>query len=266
MSALWDRVRQGLPVTDIEIIDLHGHIGRCNFATPELTLDVHVATMDRMGVDLAVVSHMQTMSWEMAHANDEVLAAMRAYPGRMLGYISLWPCDAGTVQREMEQRLAQGFTGIKLHRANGFPYTDAAYAPAFALAHERRLPVLLHTWGDDGSFGEVRELSQRYPDAPILMAHAGVMAEAQYIAVAQECPNVYLDPTISRTPRGLWERLVAAVGAEKLTWGSDAVFYSMTPHLGKVGGANITEEAKRLILGGNARRILDRVEVVSTVV
>jgi predicted TIM-barrel fold metal-dependent hydrolase len=261
MSAVWESVRQGLPLADVEVIDLHGHLGRCTVPVPDLTVETHMRVMDRIGVDCAVVSHTHCMSWDPAEGNEEVLRAMRAFPGRLLGYITLWPGDARAVQQETELRLRQGFTGIKLHNANGFRYTDAGYAPAFALAHERRLPVLLHTWGDDASFEDVRALAPRYPEAAFLLAHAGVIAEDKYIALARDFPNVYLDPTISRTPRGLWERLVGAVGAEKLTWGSDAIFYSMAPHPGKVAGAKISEDDQRLILGGNARRLLDRARI-----
>lgn len=260
MSSVWERVRRGVPLADCDIIDMHGHIGRCTVPTADQSLETHIAAMDRMGVRAALISHVACLSWDVARGNEAVLEAMRAYPGRFLGYVGLWPCDAGTVRRETETRLAQGFTGIKLHRNNGFPYTDPAYAPAFALAHARALPVLLHTWGNDGSLDEARQLTARYPDAALLLAHAGVLDEDKFIAIARECPGVYLDPTISRTPRGLWERLVDAVGPERLVWGTDASFYSMTPHIGKVAAARISDEAKRLILGGNARRLLERAQ------
>lgn len=260
MSTLWELVRAGQPLADIEIIDVHGHMGRCLVPSCDLTVTSHVKVMDRLGVNCALVSHTHCMSWDTAEGNDAVLQAMQAFPGRLLGYVCLWPGDADAVRRETELRLRQGFVGIKVHNANGFRYTDAGYEPAYALANERRLPVLMHSWGDEPTFEDVQTLAPRYPDAVFLMTHAAVLAEEKYIALAREFPNVYLDPTISRTPRGLWERLVEAVGPEKLTWGSDASFYSMTPHIGKVAGARIPEEAKRLILGGNARRILERAQ------
>ncbi|HOF86934.1 MAG TPA: amidohydrolase family protein [Armatimonadota bacterium] len=261
MSALWERVRRGQPLADCAVIDLHGHLGRCAVPAADPSVETHLRTMDRIGVDCAVVSHTHCMSWDSAEGNEEVLAAMRAFPGRLLGYVTLWPGDAEAARREMELRMRQGFIGVKLHNANGFRYTDPGYAPALAIANERRLPVLLHTWGDAPTFADVRALAPRYPDAAFLLGHAGVLAEDTYIALAREFPNVYLDPTMSRTPRGLWERLVEAVGADKLTWGSDALFYSMTPHPGKVAGAKISEEAKRMILGGNARRLVDRAHI-----
>ncbi|OPZ83472.1 MAG: Amidohydrolase [bacterium ADurb.Bin429] len=260
MSMLWDRVRQGQPLSDVEVVDLHGHLGRCTVPAADLSVETHIRTMDRIGVDCAVVSHTHCMSWDATEGNDEVLAAMRAFPGRILGYVTLWPGDADAARREMELRVSQGFVGLKLHNSNGYRYTDPGYAAALDLANERRMPVLLHTWGDAPTFEDTRALAPRYPEAAFLLGHGGVLAEETYIALAREFTNVYLDPTMSRTPRGLWERLVEAVGAEKLTWGSDANFYSMTPHPGKVAGAKISEEAKRLILGGNARRLLERVK------
>lgn len=264
MSTYWDCVRQGIPLTDMDIVDLHGHLGRCTVPANDVTLATQIHTMDRLGVACAVLSHTQCISWDVVPGNEIVWQAMQAFPGRILGYISLWPGSHDTVRSETELRLKQGFVGIKLHNSNGFRYTDAGYEPAFAIANERKLPVLLHTWGSlygEPIFDDVRTLALRYPDIAFLLAHAGVCSEDKYIAIALELPNVYLDPTMSRTPRGLWERLVAAVGAEKLTWGSDASFFSMTPHLGKVAGAKISEDAKRLILGGNARRLLSRAQL-----
>jgi predicted TIM-barrel fold metal-dependent hydrolase len=257
---LLERVRRGECLADVGIIDMHGHIGRYRFANAELSLASLIGVMDRLGVEQMLLSHILTMSWEMTRGNEEVLAAMRAYPGRLRGYVCLWPSDPSAVQREVETRLAQGFVGVKLHRSTGFLYTDPAYAPAFALAHERRLPVLLHTWGEAESFREVEELAPRYPEASFLLGHAGVLAEARYGEIARAYPNVYLDPTMSRMPRGLWERLVAAVGAEKLVWGTDGSFFSQTPHVGKVAGARISEAEKVQILGGTARRLLARAE------
>ncbi len=189
--------------------------------------------------------------------NEEVLQAMQAFPGRILGYVVLWPGERKTVKDETERRLAQGFIGVKLHNANGFSYLHPNYAPALEICHERRLPVLFHTWGKNG-LDEIRQLAETYPDAAFLLGHAGVMDEADYIALAEDFEHVYLDPTMSRTPRGLWERFVDAVGPEKLVWGTDALFFSPTPQLAKIAGAEISDEAKRIILSETPRKILGR--------
>jgi predicted TIM-barrel fold metal-dependent hydrolase len=59
------------------------------------------------------------------------------------------------------------------------------------------------------------------------------------------------DPTA-----GLTEMAVRELGAERVIYGSDVAGRSFASQLAKVQGADIPEEAKRLILGGNLKRLL----------
>jgi hypothetical protein len=260
VNTLLERVRTGRPIHDTPVIDMHGHLGRYNFGIPELRVRSLVEEMDRMGVASILVSHMQAMGDETDRGNQEVLQAMRAYPGRIRGYVVVWPKGQPAVRQEVEDRFEDGFTGVKLHSGSGFFYGDAAYEPALEICNERRRPLLLHTWAEEETFEFVRDAATRYPDIAILLAHAAVQREDEYVALARDHEHVYLDPTMSSTPRGLWERLTDKLGPEKLVWGSDAWFFSATPQLGKLAGAEISEEAKRTILGGTATKILERAE------
>ena len=56
------------------------------------------------------------------------------------------------------------------------------------------------------------------------------------------------------------ERLTAGAGAEKILFGSDCYFFSMTQQIGKVLGADLSDDEKQKILSGNALRILERVQ------
>lgn len=257
MSSLLERARRGEPLADVGIIDAHGHLGRYRFAIPEPTPAALVATMDRIGVRTIICSHMSCMQGDVRRGNGEVLAAMRAHPGRIEGYVTLWPGDAEQVKAETERCLAEGFTGVKLHTSSGFAYTDPAYAPALAIAAERRLPVLFHTWADEQAFAQLRTLAAEYPGAPLLLAHAGGGKPDEYVRIAREFENVYLDPCMSLAPRGLIERLVTEAGAEKVVWGSDAIFLNMAQQIGRVLGAKISEQDKRKVLSENARKLLN---------
>lgn len=253
--------RAGLPLSGYDIFDMHGHLGRFGFTIANLDPAALVADLNRMGVAAIVCSHVQTVSTETTRGNDIVAEAMRAFPGRILGYVTLHPaCDVTTTTHEVEHRLDAGFIGIKLHRSNGYSYTDAGYEPTLALANERRLPVLLHTWGEACDFAETDILAERWPEAIFILAHAVGLAPALegYTAVVRRHANVYLDTAMSRSPRGLLERYVEAVGVERIVYGSDALFYSAGPQIGKIVGARLSDAAKRAIFGGNARRILAR--------
>ena len=52
------------------------------------------------------------------------------------------------------------------------------------------------------------------------------------------------------------EMAVRELGAERVIYGSDFGGRSLASQLAKVYGADIPAEAKRLILGGNIRRLL----------
>ncbi len=259
MTTLLQRGRGGESLADMDIIDMHGHLGRYHFAIPDLTPAALVATMDRIGVRAVLCSHTTCMQGDVRRGNDEVLAACRAHPGRIMGYVALWPTDARQVQAEARRCLDGGFVGVKLHNINGFPYTDSAYEPALALADERRMPVLLHTWGKDEEFDQVRRLAEKFPETSILLAHAGAAKPAEYARAARECHNVYLDTCFSKAPRGLVAQLVEEAGAEKVLWGSDAIFLNMAQQIGKVLGAKISEADKTKLLSRNARRLLERI-------
>lgn len=259
--SLLERARQGVPLTGLGVVDMHAHVGPYLFAIPHPTSQGMLDVMDRTGVAVTVTAPMPRMSHEDAvMGNRLVLDAMQAHPGRFLGYMYLWPAGSGEVRLEAEACAEAGFAGVKLHNMNGMPYTHPGYEPALAIANERRMPVLLHTWGAKEEFEQVRALVQRYPEISVLLAHAGATNEPDYCRLARDCANVYLELARSLSRPGVVEHFVEEVGAHKVVWGSDICFISQAHQLGKVLCAKLPDDVKRQVLSSNARRILGRVE------
>ena len=258
MSDLLEYGRTGQPLPVPDIIDVHGHLGICGFAIPDTTPTSMVALMDRMGIRSIICSSMHCWDVDASRGNRELLAAMRAFPGRILGYLSVWPAEEAAIRAEVDSCLEAGFTGVKIHNSQGFPYTYPGYLPAYERAEEHRLPILFHTWGEEPVFAEIAELAGRYPNASMLLAHAGAANVAGYVRMATEHANVFLDTTYSTSPCGLVEQLVAGAGADKVVWGSDGYFFNQAQQIGKVLGAKIPDETKIRILSTNALAILSR--------
>ncbi len=257
---LRQRFRMGRPLCEpAAVIDMHGHLGRYKFGIPDLDPANLVAGMDRLGVAAVVCSHMQCMSSDVAWGNDQVAAAMQAHPQRILGYFSVWPKDRDSVAAETQRVLDLGFIGLKVHNTNRFAYDNPAYEPAYAAVNDRCMPVLFHTWGGQEEFAQIARLARRYPDVSILLAHTGSANTADYCRMAHEHTNVFLDLTLSLSPRHLVRDLVDSVGSGKIVWGSDAIFLNMAQQVGKVVDAQIDEAAKRRILIENAQRLLNRI-------
>ena len=250
-----ERLHKGLPFP-FEAIDMHAHIGRYSHAIPDLNVSSQVAVMDRLGVRSTIVSHMQCMSWDVAWGNDQVYEAMTAFPGRILGYASMFPKSKDFVASEAAGRVGQGFTGFKFHNGNGFAYDDPAYEPAWELADKHHLPMLFHTWGEPQVFDEIYNIAIKAPNAYILLGHSTATKWDEYIAFAKKAPNIRLELCTSFAPVGSIEYLAAGVGAERIVWGSDCNFYSMAQQFGRIIGCGLPDADKRKIASDNAQAIL----------
>ena len=255
MNTLLDRLREGQP-PPYPVIDLHGHVGRYAFPIPDLSADSLVTVMDRIGVQCVLCSHMQCMSADDTWGNNEVQGYMRAAPGRILGYVSAFPSGPDHVRHEVSAWLAAGFSGIKLHDHNGFRYDDPAYDPAYEGAHEYALPVLLHAWGVPAQLEAAVNIARRFGQLTIILAHGGSAHPEAYVEATRQAPNIVIDTCFSRCPLGLVEHLVREAGPDRIVFGSDCYFYSLTQQLGKIMGADLDDTSLRMVLHDNAERIL----------
>jgi predicted TIM-barrel fold metal-dependent hydrolase len=165
-----------------------------------------------------------------------------------------------------------GFKGLKLHRElplwplNGL----LACYPLFQKASELDVPVVIHSWHTEEGLLEIvptpyvgplpmliaSELGRRYPETTFILAHAGGMWVKAFQA-AQPYPNVCFDVSGFDPERGVVEKAVEVLGAERVFFGSDAPGRNYASQLAKVQYADISDRAKRLILGENAARLLD---------
>lgn len=249
----------GQPIDHCLVIDAHGHLGE-NPAFPVLTTAPAslVAAMDRIGIASTWVSSIESIfGGYAARGNAAVEEGLRQFPGRICGYMVLDIGYPSKIIPEMERCLKAGFQGVKIYPPIGAPappYTSKNYGPLLEFANAHRLPVLAHTWGSE--LDELEPWVKSYPNINFLMAHTGSAQLEKYIRLGREYPNVYLELCFSPSPRGLVERLVKEGLADKVIWGSDAVFMSAAQQIGRVLFARISPEDKEKILGLNARRAL----------
>jgi uncharacterized protein len=121
---------------------------------------------------------------------------------------------------------------------------------------------LQHTWlivggnkpGESTPFDLV-ELAGRHPQAAIICGHSGGDWE-RGVRVVRSTRNISIELAGSDPTNGFVEMAVRELGAERVIFGSDAGGRSFASQLAKVRAAQISEDAKDLILGGNLRRLL----------
>jgi len=161
-------------------------------------------------------------------------------------------------EKEIEKRRQSGvFTGIKLLPAwEAREIDDPFFRTVCGIAGEIGYPVLFHTWGIR-DMGLMENMAKMFPKTVMFIGHCGGELDASLRAaeLAAQYDNLYLDFTCSWGYANLLEHFVKTASAEKILFGSDALWNSVTASLGRVLYADIGDDEKKLILGGNAARL-----------
>ena len=178
-----------------------------------------------------------------------------------MGFAYVSPLCRDTIDQVLTHAIdALGLCGIKLYP----PFVekgldDPCWEPIYAFANDRGLPIISHTDTRPHSQpANWQSVAGRYPNATFICAHTGNMepARSQAIRLAQDHPNVMLETASSYRTPGVIEQLVQTVGPQRVLYGSDIPLMDPRFQIGKVLTADIPDSAKRLIIGGNAERLL----------
>src|SRR5438128_2607090 len=99
---------------------------------------------------------------------------------------------------EAKRCLDLGARGIKLHpRAQKFLLNDERLAPVFELAAERKVPILIHGGrGLPPIADDLAHLIDRYEDAQLIVAHAGIADLAALASRLGGKAGVYFDTSV----------------------------------------------------------------------
>lgn len=241
----------------VEVIDFHGHVGRWDSLGMTGDVGAVLRAMDAGGIDRACV--FDIFHPHGAPGNDRTAAFVAAHPDRFIGFVYVSPLDPAGLTAELERGIDRlGLAAIKLYSPyTPLEYDDPAWDPIYRFAEERHLAIIAHT-GSDAEPRYLEAAAARFPGAQFVAGHAGNNEpyRRQCLDAARRLPNFHLETCSTfRTP-GVIEELVAQAGADRVLFGSDQPLMDPRPQLGKILTADIGDDAKRLVLGGNARRLL----------
>ena len=243
----------------IELFDVHTHIGQNDpdgmKQTPEQLLE---------GLRLAEARGAFVFPMHEPDgyppANDAVLEAGRNSGGLLHPFCRVDPHDDAAA--EAQRCLDAGACGIKLHpRAEQFTLDHAGVRSLIALAHERRLPVLVHAGRGIPALGlHAVQLAGEFPDARLILAHAGICDLSWIWRVAPDHPNLLFDTAwwmpadlltlFSLVPPG------QIVFASDAPYGATAMAASFQLRTALQAGLNI--EQLQSVASGQALRLLAR--------
>ena len=256
----YDRDLRGLIPEGAEIFDAHLHLGH-DIDGMVGDYDQLEALMERYGISRAFMFCLDEPDRHPAFsaANDRTLAFAERSGGRLIPFVRL---DLNESPIEEARRcLDAGARGIKLHpRAQKFTATDQRLAPVFEIAAERRVPILIHGGrGLPPIAAGLRTLVDRYPEATLIIAHAGI-ADLAALASSMAGRKGVLFDTSTWSPIDLLD-FYRLIPPEQVVYASDFPYgqqpNSLWSALKTTRYAGYSDEQVRAMLGGTASALAD---------
>ena len=218
--------------------------------------------LDEAGIDRGVVMTIVDAPEVNPRALELVAEACAAYPDRLYAFARIHPWYGDEALALLDRAIGElGFKGLKLHPVSTIAHPSGEETIRLVRrAAERSAPTLFHC-GDEPLTTPlaVASAAAACPEATVILGHmGGYLHVDEAIEVAERHPNLVLETSAMPYP----EKIRAAVerlGPERVLYASDGPACSPRIELEKVRLAGLDEEVERLVLGGNARRILDAV-------
>ena len=198
-------------------------------------------------------------------ANDRTLAHGAAAPGELVPFVRL-DLDETPIE-EARRCLDLGARGIKLHpRAQRFLPDDPRLEPVFALAAERRVPILIHGGrGLPPIADSLARLLDRHCPPALIIAHAGIVDLAAMARNFAGRPGVFFDTSV-------WSALdlldlYRLVPPEQVVYASDYPYgrqpNSLLLAVRTARAAGLDDDQLRAMLHDTGARIADGLDPVT---
>ena len=264
LSERYEREVQAMLPAGADIFDAHLHLG--------LDIDGMVGDYDeletimsRHGISRAFMFCLDEPDRHPAFsaANDRTLAFAERSGGRLVPFVRL-DLNESPVE-EAKRCLDAGARGIKLHpRAQRFDSADERLDPVFELSAERRVPILIHGGRGLPPIADgLAALMNRYPEATLIIAHAGIADLAALTSSMAGRKGVFFD-TSTWSAVDLFD-LYRRVPPEQVMYASDYPYgqqpSSLFIALRTALYAGFSEGELRDMLAGNAARLADGAEL-----
>jgi predicted TIM-barrel fold metal-dependent hydrolase len=243
------------------VIDAHAHVGSMlGMGFRDVSFEDFLAAADEAGIHKICLSSITALEFDAESGNKVTREAALRYPNRILPLASIPDAHLGKRGLEMLERTVTdwGFRGYGELETNASDPIDHPYWIAvLESAARHRIPVLVH-----GPAGPAVAAARRVPEATLILAHGGTGWGVHYnewidaVLAVRNFKNIYFETCTSILSAGFIEFAVTELGADRVIFGTDSPLLDPAVMMAKITGAEISDEAKRKILGDNMRTIL----------
>lgn len=258
---------------DFEIIDFHTHPffeDRQNICPHReycgMSAEGTRRTMEGLGISKICGSVIRDFrsgiptTWQaLRQANDDALRLRDMYGDFYIPGFHVHPDYVAESCAEIERMAGLGvrLIGELVPYAHGWSdYSCAGFDDILDCAQEHDMVVSFHSMDDD----QMDSMVKKHPDTTLIAAHPGEYREfMRHLRRMKLSRNYFLDLSGGGLYRyGMLRRGVDECGAERFLFGTDYPICGPATYVGGVAQDDLlTPAEKRLILSGNARRLLN---------
>ena len=257
------------------LIDTNAYLG--SFAFRRLrhnSADGLLRLMDEKGIDQAIVSSANAITYRNAQAgNEELWSEVKAHSDRLLPCAVLNPAYAGWQDDLQICHEVFGMHGLRLYpKWHDYALLDEDCRELITLATERKLflsiPLRVEDFRQrswlvdvpDIPLDEIVALVKAFPQARFVLLNGIRYSGSPLGQEKNDLPENYL-MEISRLSALLDNEigtLISQLGAQRLVFGTGMPFKYPDPALAKLEVLDESETVKEMIRSGNARRLLTK--------
>jgi len=249
-------------------IDSHAHINIGHGGAEE-----QVDYADRLGITRLIISRPLVTGKgtpkEFVESNNMVLGAMKKYPNRIIGQMTLNVIYQKESLEEIKRCVDLGMIGLKVY--NQVKINDPLFFPIIEKFIDLKMIILMHAFCQLGMAGyrmkydtgkdpqtsipeDFVDIAKRYPEAMFQFAHIGGGGDWEYeCKMFKKYPNIYVGTSGSNNEENMVDFAVNCLGEDRVLYGSDSCYYQ---GVGKILSSNLSEAQKKKVFFENYNNIL----------
>jgi len=233
-----------------------------------------IRSMDEQEIDMSIVQNIGWASHEMCvRSNDYILESISKYPGRLIGFCSLQPCEGEIAITELERCSSAGVRGVGELRPDvqGFDLCDEALMrPLIDCMTGLNMVLSLHVSEPVGHIypgkgGNTPDIVFRFVSQAkglkVILAHmgGGLPFYEMMPEVEEALSNAWYDtaavPFLYKT--AVYQAMAVLCGPGKMLFGSDWPLLGQQRVIAHIRESGLGKAELDAVLGGNAQRLLN---------
>ncbi len=263
----------------MKIIDIHAHVfpdAIAQKATESVssfyklirfpdragTVDELLRAQTEAGISITCIHSVAVTPHTIPSINRFISMSAQAHPDRLCGFAAVHP-EAADLPALVEEALAAGLKGFKIHPDMQKFALDAPKAMDMFAAVEGKLPIIIHTGDNRYEFSrpwQMKKVLDAFPKLVCICAHLGGWSEWEEASqILSSYENVYVDTSSSlyALEKEKARNIIRRYSRDRVLFGTDFPMWNPLEELERFVSLGLTDDEQEKILRMNAEDLLN---------